>query len=98
VEKLTTYRPLSEEVVDMLKPLFPQISDPWTADKILPMIDFQFSPDEKTLRHFIRHEWARNFDDVVWRRTKWGLTLSKNELKNLKILFERIINEENSGH
>lgn len=96
--KLTTYRPLAEEVVDMLKPLFSQMSKPWTAEIVLPLIDFKFEPDEKTLRYFIRHEWVNCFDDVLWRRTKWGLTLTTEKQENLKILFERIMNEENSSH
>jgi glycerol-3-phosphate dehydrogenase len=94
--KLTTYRPLSEEVVDMLKPIFPEMSEKWTASKPLPLIDFKFAPDERSLRHFIRHEWARTINDVLWRRTKWGLTLTKQEQEGLKKLFERLINEKNS--
>ena len=96
--KLTTYRPLSEEVVDMLKPIFPDMSKPWTALKPLPHIEFEFAPDEKTLRYFIEHEWARNFEDVLWRRTKWGLTLPKTEQEGLKNLFKGLINEKNSSH
>jgi len=96
--KLTTYRPLSEEVVDILRPIFPDMSEAWTASKSLPHIDFQFQPDEKTLRYFIDHEWSRTIDDVLWRRTKWGLTLTKQEQENLKKLFERLINEKNSSH
>lgn len=96
--KLTTYRPLSEEVVDMLSPYFQGMTGAWTDKEILPLIDFTFQPDEKTLRHFIRNEWAQEFDDILWRRTKWGLTLSAEQQKNLKDLFERILNEENSIH
>jgi glycerol-3-phosphate dehydrogenase len=94
--KLTTYRPLSEEVVDMLKPMFPDMSGAWTADKVLPLIDFHFSPNEKTMRHFIRHEWARDFNDVLWRRTKWGLHLSQAEQVEMEKEFLRILKEEAS--
>jgi glycerol-3-phosphate dehydrogenase len=27
----------------------------------------------------MKHEWARTTDDVLWRRSKLGLTLSKAE-------------------
>lgn len=94
--KLTTYRPLSEEVVDMLKPLFPRMFEAWTGDKTLPLIDFQFAPDEKTIRHFIRNEWATDFNDVLWRRTKWGLHLNKAEQVEIEKEFFKILKEEAS--
>ena len=31
---------------------------------------------ERELRYFMRHEWARTVDDVLWRRTKAGLGMS----------------------
>jgi glycerol-3-phosphate dehydrogenase len=31
------------------------------------------------VRHLMAHEWARHPDDVLWRRTKLGLRLSKDE-------------------
>ena len=32
------------------------------------------------IRYLMRHEWAETADDVVWRRSKLGLVLSKEEL------------------
>jgi glycerol-3-phosphate dehydrogenase len=32
---------------------------------------------ERELRHFVRHEWARTAEDVLWRRTKAGLAMSE---------------------
>jgi len=34
---------------------------------------------ESEARHFIAHEWAKRTDDVLWRRTKFGLRLSTEE-------------------
>jgi glycerol-3-phosphate dehydrogenase len=31
------------------------------------------------VRYLMKHEWARQPDDVLWRRSKLGLTLSKSE-------------------
>ncbi len=92
--KLTTYRPLAEEVVDMLTPYFPKMTGPWTADKELPIIDFKFEFNDKTLHHFIAHEWARNIDDVLWRRTKWGVHLTPDQQQILKQNFDRLLAEE----
>jgi glycerol-3-phosphate dehydrogenase len=32
---------------------------------------------ERELRYFVRHEWARSAEDVLWRRTKAGLAMSE---------------------
>ncbi|MEA2935782.1 MAG: glycerol-3-phosphate dehydrogenase, partial [Variibacter sp.] len=34
---------------------------------------------EAELRYFIREEWARTPDDVLWRRSKLGLHLSETD-------------------
>lgn len=92
--KLTTYRPLAEEAVDMLTAEFPNMKPAWTADKELPLIDFEFQFNDKTLHHFIHHEWARTIDDVLWRRTKWGLHLNQDQQFILKENFDRLLAEE----
>ena len=92
--KLTTYRPLAEEVMDMLRGIYPDMGRAWTAEAVMPLIDFDMRPDEKTLRHFIRNEWAQNIDDVVWRRTKWGLHLDAEAMADLNQMFDWIWGEE----
>jgi len=99
--KLTTYRPLAEEVVDMLHPYFRDMNPAWTATKELPVIDFKFEFNDKTLYHFIQNEWAKNIDDVLWRRTKWGYHTNETQQKILKENFDRLLieaeeNEEDS--
>ncbi|MBN8521899.1 MAG: glycerol-3-phosphate dehydrogenase [Alphaproteobacteria bacterium] len=126
--KITTYRKLSEQVVNMIAPK----TKPWTGRKILPGGDMKksdfsafyqkqiqaypgFSPSliyryaraygtrmdkfmkeaksEKDLGRFygdqvyeaelvylIVHEFARTVDDVLWRRSKLGLHISRETL------------------
>jgi len=38
--------------------------------------DFGGGLTERELRHFVSHEWARSAEDVLWRRSKAGLTMS----------------------
>ncbi|HYB49667.1 MAG TPA: glycerol-3-phosphate dehydrogenase [Burkholderiaceae bacterium] len=38
---------------------------------------------ERELRHLVEHEWARTSDDVLWRRTKFGLRLSAEQIRAL---------------
>jgi glycerol-3-phosphate dehydrogenase len=34
---------------------------------------------EVEVRYLIEHEWARHADDVLWRRTKEGLRLTREQ-------------------
>ncbi|HEX3885167.1 MAG TPA: glycerol-3-phosphate dehydrogenase [Stellaceae bacterium] len=68
--KLTTFRRLAEHALDRLG-----IPGPWTATATLPR--GREVGDELTdadLRWFVDEEWARTAEDVLWRRTKLGLT------------------------
>jgi len=38
---------------------------------------------ERELQHLIEHEWARTPEDVLWRRTKFGLRLSAEQTREL---------------
>jgi glycerol-3-phosphate dehydrogenase len=38
---------------------------------------------EREVEYFMRHEWARSADDVLWRRTKAGLHLSASQQQAL---------------
>ncbi|HYA66855.1 MAG TPA: glycerol-3-phosphate dehydrogenase C-terminal domain-containing protein, partial [Burkholderiaceae bacterium] len=38
---------------------------------------------ECELRHLIEHEWARTAEDVLWRRTKFGLRLSAEQTQHV---------------
>ena len=36
------------------------------------------------VHYLIQHEWAQTAEDILWRRTKYGLTLSDDEQENLQ--------------
>lgn len=127
--KLTTYRQLSETVVDKLKLFFPELKLRWTASASLPGGDkgdvnsliqhFQHQFDwlpvllyrrylkqygscisvllrdchqlgdlgvcfgadlyEKEVTYLMQYEFAKTTDDILWRRTKLGLSFSQDE-------------------
>jgi glycerol-3-phosphate dehydrogenase len=44
---------------------------------------------ESEVRYLIEHEWARSVEDILWRRTKEGLRLSKSETAKLDQFLKR---------
>ena len=38
---------------------------------------------EREVRYMMRHEWAVSAEDVLWRRSKLGLRVSKEEAQRL---------------
>ena len=38
---------------------------------------------EREVTYLIQEEWARTSDDILFRRSKLGLSFSKDEIKNL---------------
>ncbi|MEY4427478.1 MAG: glycerol-3-phosphate dehydrogenase, partial [Pseudomonadota bacterium] len=46
------------------------------------------------LRHLVRHEWARDGDDVLWRRTKLGLHLTPSQRALVADLVEDVLVSE----
>jgi glycerol-3-phosphate dehydrogenase len=44
---------------------------------------------EREVRHLIDNEWARTADDILWRRTKLGLCLTKDERHRLEEWLRR---------
>ena len=133
--KITTYRRLSEHMLEKIEHFLGKKGKSWTATTPLPGGDFpatgfdaqvaklkaaypflalhlarrltrlygtrartllglakseadlgrKFGPDlyEAEVRYLIDHEWAVTADDVLWRRTKRGLTLSREEVSAL---------------
>ena len=83
--KLTTYRHLSEAALTRLGPHLPGMGPPWTASAMLPDdsevlagLGAEFAPGLGTeqIEFLVREEWARTADDILWRRSKLGLTAS----------------------
>ncbi len=46
---------------------------------------------ERELRHFLDNEWAAGAEDVLWRRTKFGLRLGGAECRELSDWIERLL-------
>jgi glycerol-3-phosphate dehydrogenase len=45
------------------------------------------------VRYLMEHEWARTADDVLWRRSKLGLRVSREERDRLaKFMTDRVGN------
>ncbi|WP_163337387.1 glycerol-3-phosphate dehydrogenase [Desulfopila sp. IMCC35008] len=134
--KITTYRKLSESVLEKLSDFLPKMGGEWTANAHLPGGDFDctafedevealqknhpllpeglatrlirlygtvahemctairstddlgkhFGSDlyEFEVRHLIQNEWARSAEDILWRRTCLGLTVSDAEAASLQ--------------
>jgi glycerol-3-phosphate dehydrogenase len=137
--KLTTYRRLSEEVLEKLRPFVAELAQKvgWTGRSPLPGGDYAvekiaevtgnleaaypFLPPRQ-VRHFMRHygrdawkllgsaktpddlgrefggglteaevsylrdwEWAETAEDIVWRRTKYGLRMTPVEIEALDV-------------
>jgi len=42
-------------------------------------IHFGHTIYQKEIDYLIKYEWAKTIDDIIWRRTKYGLYLSSKE-------------------
>lgn len=142
--KITTYRRLSESVLEKIEGFLGVRGKSWTANAALPGGDFDFNGFdgevsrlsksypfldakharrlvrlygtkawvllgtaksqadlglhfgsdlyEAEVRYLIEREWAVSADDVLWRRTKRGLRLSKDEAASLAKFMNSIGN------
>ena len=87
--KLTTYRRLAEKALDKLAAQFPNMGPRWTHERTLPErridesqprgVEFGGGLCERDARYYLEHEWAADADDILWRRTKAGLTMSATQ-------------------
>nr|WP_168734598.1 glycerol-3-phosphate dehydrogenase [Mesorhizobium composti] len=134
--KITTYRRLSESMLEKIEGFLGKRGKPWTATAPLPGGDFpatgfkaevgtlqadfpflearlahrlvrlygtrartllgtarsyadlgrDFGGDlyEAEVRYLVEHEWAQTVEDVLWRRTKRGLHLSREQVAALE--------------
>lgn len=126
--KITTFRRLAEEALDVLSPHFPHMLPRWTENSFLPggaTVNFRarwpWLPDQlcqRFARHYgaemenvigdatsmddlgpdlgaglyarevaylVEHEWAQSAEDILWRRTKLGLRMSKAQIHHLEM-------------
>lgn len=49
--------------------------------------DFGGGLCEREVHYLVRHEWAQQADDVLWRRTKCGLHMSEQEREQFRAWF-----------
>lgn len=140
--KITTYRKLAEEAVNLLAPNFRGCGATWTAEHPLPggsifgdmqsfmqrlrsrfpnvddailaglasrhggtayqILDGVETTDdmgqlimpgltEREVRHLRDVEWAKTADDVLWRRTKFGLDVAPHEGNRIREDISRIL-------
>ena len=47
---------------------------------------------EAEVRYLVEHEWAMTADDVLWRRTKRGLRLTKDQAASLQTFMDGLTN------
>ncbi len=98
--KITTYRVLAEEVMEkILRPQFPHIGPSWTAHAPLPLCPYpleknknidEFSDQElqDMVTYFRTQEWAKCADDILTRRTKWGILASQGVRETISRMFD----------
>ena len=89
--KLTTYRHLAEKALEKLAPFFSYMGPPWTSETVLPeaTLDPRHEPGrdfggglcERDAHYYLTQEWAREADDILWRRTKAGLRMNAQQRK-----------------
>ena len=103
--KLTTYRKLAETVMERLRPWLATDRGPWTADEALPDgaapsgdpgRHFGGGLHQRDVEYFVKHEWARSADDILWRRTKRGLAMTPAERTSFAAWFQGIIRRQES--
>lgn len=93
--KLTTYRVLAGEALAHLSDKLDMPSAGWTHESPLPTcpIDVANYPsqiDEDLIKYFIEIEFAKTVDDILWRRTKWGMHLSPQDLADFYKAFHEV--------
>ena len=88
--KITTYRRLAEQALEKLECFLP-MGAPWTDAVPLPDPQIPASGDDLggglttgAVDYYVRSEWARTAEDILWRRTKIGLHTGVETADRLK--------------
>ena len=50
---------------------------------------FGGSLSEREVKYLVQHEWAETAEDIVWRRSKLGIRLSKQEIIKLNVWLQQ---------
>jgi len=62
-----------------------------------PGKDFGHGLTEAEVRYLMAHEWARNADDILFRRTKLGIRFSKAERDKLQAFMDKLATTPAAG-
>jgi len=62
-----------------------------------PGKDFGHGLSEAEVRYLMAHEWARNADDILFRRTKLGIRFSKAERDKLQAFMDKLATAPAAG-
>jgi glycerol-3-phosphate dehydrogenase len=57
-------------------------------------ICFGYNLYQQEVEYLVKHEWVRDIDSLLWRRSKLGLWLKKDEVKHLGNWLFSFINKQ----
>ncbi len=97
-EAMTTPQALTRELLDKVSGLTPALAQRWATtygSRVWTLLGDARSVDElgnvlgadlhvREVEYLQRHEWATSADDILWRRTKLGLTFTAAERSALE--------------
>lgn len=97
-EAMTTVEDLAIQLMDRLRQLDPTLARRWAGtygSRIWKLLDGAHNLSElgehlgaglyaREVEYLVREEWARDADDILWRRTKLGLFLNARQRERLE--------------
>lgn len=66
-----------------------------TRDELGPTFGSELTGAE--VRYLMRHEWARFPDDILWRRSKLGLTIPQANRDALAAFMANVVDPPRTG-
>ncbi|OBY91122.1 glycerol-3-phosphate dehydrogenase [Pseudomonas sp. AU11447] len=100
-EAMTTVEDLAIQLMERLRQLDPALARRWAStygSRIWRLLDGAHNLSElgehlgaglyaREVEYLVREEWARDADDILWRRTKLGLFLNARQKERLEQLL-----------
>ena len=100
-EAMTTVEDLAIQLMERLRQLDPTLARRWAStygSRIWRLLDGAHNLSElgehlgaglyaREVEYLVREEWARDADDILWRRTKLGLFLNARQKERLEQLL-----------
>ncbi|MBD9679663.1 glycerol-3-phosphate dehydrogenase [Pseudomonas sp. PDM18] len=102
-EAMTTVEELAVQLMDRLRQLDPALARRWAStygSRIWKLLDGAHNLSElgehlgaglyaREVEYLVHEEWARDADDILWRRTKLGLFLNARQRERLEQFLSR---------